>query len=91
MTVSSEELRDKLSSWLYENYTTVYEASEMRGDYLVPHSVDDIMQLITADRNALLDRLTKKSKHYTADGLVADALDPWAVPMSVIEAERGRS
>ncbi|HUH57845.1 MAG TPA: hypothetical protein VL020_04965 [Pseudomonadales bacterium] len=36
----------------------------------------------------VLDELVKSSKHYTDVTLEADALDPWGVPVGVIEAKR---
>jgi len=49
-----------------------------------------IQDIINSEVRQVLDRLEKQSKHYTSDGLVVDALDPWAIPTSRIEAERKR-
>lgn len=49
-------------------------------------AIAEAKQAVLTHHNAEYKKLvTKRAAHYTEDGLVADALDPWAVPVSAIE------
>lgn len=53
---------------------------------LTPEARQVLKSLYLTHHNAEYKKLvTKRAAHYTEDGLVADALDPWAVPVSAIE------
>lgn len=49
-----------------------------------------IQSEISKREQLLLSGLVKKAVYYTADKLEADGLDKWAVPVSFINAKRGK-
>lgn len=59
---------------------------------LSPHNLhrgeEALAELIQEAQLQLVTELTKTARHYTADGLVADALDPWAVPVKELEYKK---
>lgn len=96
---SKKELREKIvkegrvklaqvvfSQKLYSNNTT--SPIEIHSQEIVEIGVDDLVNVIATTVREVLDRLSKKSSHYTEDCLVADGLDEWAVSYGVIQQER---
>lgn len=54
-------------------------------------AVEAIDQYTQSKLKAFADELEKASIHYTDDGLKADGLDPWAVPVVTLKAIKERA
>ena len=98
---SEDELNRILAEAIEDNVRAGmrYGAKQERENIpFFPFSIDEpvlrlkqsIHAYIRTEKLKLLDNLERKSTHYTPDGLVADGLDPWAVSVSTINAERNK-
>lgn len=66
-------------------------AYEENGAFMVGYTDSDVAdealaKIKAATLGALKKELIKSSIHYTEDGLAVDGLDPWAIPVSAIDA-----